>query len=256
MNSSLLAAIVIVGMMLSTWLVSLAIRNASIVDITWGLGFALVAAVLWVSKGSSNSLVVLVSLMAIAWGLRLTAYLGWRNIGHGEDFRYRAMRKRWGSRFGLISLGTVFAFQGLIMWVVSLPVHLVHGSDDPGLGVVALVGVVLWMVGMVFETVGDFQLARFKSDPANEGKVMESGLWRYTRHPNYFGNACIWWGIAIAASTFPDARWGLIGAALMNLLLVRVSGVALLEKSLKRRKPDYEAYIARTSSFIPRPPRG
>ncbi|MGA1565243.1 MAG: DUF1295 domain-containing protein [Ilumatobacteraceae bacterium] len=255
MNTSLLAAVVIASLMIITWIVSLLVRNASIVDITWGFGFALVGAAVWLGGDSSGSISSLVSLLAILWGLRLTAYLAWRNIGHGEDFRYRAMRKRWGPRFGLISLGTVFGFQGLMMWVVSLPVHLAYGSQGYSIGVLGVVGAILWLIGMFFEAVGDLQLARFKADPANEGKLMDRGLWRYTRHPNYFGNACIWWGIAIAASTIPSARWGLVGAALMNVLLVKVSGVAMLERSLSKRKPGYEEYMRRTSSFIPRPPR-
>lgn len=255
MNPSLLAALVIVGLMLTTWIVSLIVRNASIVDITWGFGFALVAAVLWVASTDRTVLQTVVTLMAMLWGLRLTGYLAWRNIGHGEDFRYRAMRKRWGERFGLISLGTVFGFQGLIMWVVALPVHLVHNSSDSVTLALVIPGVALWVVGMFFEAIGDLQLARFKADERNAGKVMDRGLWKYTRHPNYFGNACLWWGIAIAASSAPRAAWGLIGALLMNVLLLKVSGVALLEKSLTRRKPEYEEYIKRTSAFVPRPPR-
>lgn len=255
MNPNQLAVIVIAVLMVTTWIVSLIVRNASIVDITWGFGFALVGAVLWLSEGRPRGVQLLVTVMVVVWGLRLTAYLAWRNIGHGEDFRYRAMRKRWGARFGLISLGTVFLFQGLMMWVVSLGVQMVHRSDGASVGVLGIVGLVLWIIGLGFEAIGDLQLARFKANADNAGKVMNQGLWRYTRHPNYFGDTCVWWGIAIAASTVPVARWGLVGALLMNVLLVRVSGVALLEKSLSRRKPGYEEYVKSTSAFIPRPPR-
>ena len=140
------------------------------------------------------------------------------------------------------------------MWVVSLPVQLSHRAEG-SIGVLAVIGVVLWTVGLYFEVVGDIQLSRFKADPANQGKVLDTGLWRYTRHPNYFGDACVWWGIAIVACSVRVGVWGLIGAAVMNVLLLKVSGVALLERSLVRRKPEYQAYIDRTSAFIPRPPK-
>jgi steroid 5-alpha reductase family enzyme len=165
------------------------------------------------------------------------------------------MRKRFGDRFPIISLVTVFLLQGVLMWVVSLPVQLGQVSDTPDVGVIAAIGVVVWMVGLFFETVGDFQLSRFKRDPSNEGKVLDTGLWRYTRHPNYFGDCCAWWGIAIVAAESATGAWGIIGAVVMTVLLLRVSGVALLEKSLSKRKPDYQAYVDRTSAFVPMPPK-
>jgi steroid 5-alpha reductase family enzyme len=252
----LTAAVTILVLMLATWLLSLVLRNASIVDIVWGLGFVLVAwAVrLTVDEGLAARQWLLVA-MTTVWGLRLSGYLWWRNHGAGEDYRYRAMRKRWGSRFPIVSLATVFAFQGLMMWVVSLPVQLGQADDTPDLGWIAAVGVAVWLLGIVFETVGDAQLARFKADPANAGTVMDRGLWRYTRHPNYFGDACVWWGIALVAAETGSGAWGIIGAVLMTVLLRRVSGVTLLEKSLVKRRAGYTEYVARTSAFIPRPPK-
>ena len=141
------------------------------------------------------------------------------------------------------------------MWIVSLGVQLGQVPDTPGLGVLAGIGVAVWAVGLGFETVGDAQLARFKGDPANAGKVMDRGLWRYTRHPNYFGDACVWWGIALVAAESGLGAFGLIGALVMTVFLRRVSGVTLLEKSLKKRREGYDDYIARTSPFIPRPPK-
>jgi steroid 5-alpha reductase family enzyme len=249
------SAIAIAILMASTWLVSVFAKNASIVDIVWGLGFVLVG---WVSFGVGDGddtrgwvLAILVSV----WGLRLAGYLARRNIGHGEDYRYRAMRKHWGARFPVVSLVTVFLLQGVLMWVVSLPLQLGQIETSPGFGPIGTMGVLVWAVGLFFEAVGDAQLRRFKSDPANEGRVMSSGLWRYTRHPNYFGDAVVWWGIALVAAEAGVGVFGLIGAALMTFLLVRVSGVALLEKSLRKRKPEYEEYVRATSSFVPRPPR-
>lgn len=249
------AAITIAVMMLVVWALSLPLRNASIVDIAWGSGFVLVA---WVVRLQGDTNVarqwLLVALVSV-WGLRLAGYLFWRNHGEPEDYRYRAMRRRWGSRFPLVSLVSVFSLQGALMWVVSLPVQLGQTRDDPDLGALAAVGVGVWAIGVFFEVVGDAQLARFKADPHNAGKVLDAGLWRYTRHPNYFGDACVWWGIALVAAETGIGAWGLLGAAVMTVLLVRVSGAALLERGLRKRKPDYEAYVGRTSAFVPWPPR-
>ena len=197
----------------------------------------------------------LLVVMTTVWGLRLAGYLAWRNLGHGEDYRYRAMRKHWGPRFPIISLLTVFTLQGALMFVVSLGVQLGQAATSPDLGVLAWIGAAVWAVGLAFEAIGDWQLARFKKDPANAGQVMDRGLWRYTRHPNYFGDACVWWGIALVAAETGLGRWGLLGAAVMTVLLLRVSGVALLEKSLSKRKPGYAEYVARTSAFVPLPPK-
>jgi steroid 5-alpha reductase family enzyme len=249
------AALTIVVLMLATWAVSLIVKNASIVDIVWGFGFVCVA---WAVRLRVDGLPArqnLLVAMTTIWGLRLAIYLFWRNHGKGEDYRYRAMRKRWGPRFPIISLGTVFATQGLLMFVVSLPVQLGQTRTTPDLGVLAWIGGALWLTGIFFEVVGDAQLARFKKDPANAGVVMDKGLWRYTRHPNYFGDACVWWGIALVAAETTVGRWGLLGALVMTILLRRVSGVTLLEKSLVKRRKGYVEYVARTSPFVPRPPK-
>lgn len=254
-EATVTAALAIVVLMLVTWVVSVVMHNASIVDIVWGFGFVVVAWVVrWRVDGLPERQWLLVA-MTTVWGLRLAGYLLWRNHGHGEDYRYRAMRKKYGARFPLVSLGTVFAFQGLMMWVVSLPVQLGQADATPDLGIIAWVGVAVWAVGLAFEVIGDAQLARFKADPANAGIVMDRGLWRYTRHPNYFGDACVWWGIALVAAETGSGAWGIIGAVVMTVLLRRVSGVTLLEKSLVKRRAGYTEYVQRTSPFVPRPPR-
>ena len=249
-------AAVLAVLLVGTWLVSLAVRDASIVDILWGPAFgavALVAAL--VGDGSSDRRILLLGLVGI-WGLRLGGYLAWRNLGHGEDYRYQAMRRHHGPRFGLISLVVVFGLQGVLVWVVSLPVQLAATAAEPAdLGPLAAVGVVLWLVGLVFEAGGDAQLARFKADPASAGQVLDRGLWRYTRHPNYFGDFCVWWGIFLVAAETGPARWGIVGPIVMSVLLLRVSGVAMLEKTIASRRPGYVDYVARTSTFFPRPPR-
>ena len=263
-TAMVVAAITIAALMLLTWLASVALRNASIVDLVWGLGFVLVAwAVRLTVDGNSARQWLLVAMTTI-WGLRLSAHLTWRNVGprrtaphlrNEEDFRYQAMRRQWGARFWWVSLFTVFAVQGVLMWIVSLSVQLGQVPESPDLGVVALLGIVVWAVGFGFETIGDAQLARFKADPGSRGRVMDRGLWRYTRHPNYFGDACVWWGITLVAIESGLGAVGIIGAVVMTVLLRRVSGVTLLERSLRKRRAGYDEYMARTSPFFPRPPR-
>ncbi len=253
-TAMLVAAGTVAALMLVTWLVSLPLRNASIVDLVWGLGFVLVAWSVRLTVDGNSARQWLLVAMVTVWGLRLSAYLAWRNHGNGEDYRYRAMRKRWGARFWWVSLATVFVLQGVLMWIVSIGVQLGQVPDSPGLGILAAVGVVVWAVGLGFEAIGDAQLARFKADPANAGTVMDRGLWRYTRHPNYFGDACVWWGIALVAAESGLGAVGIVGALVMTVLLRRVSGVTLLEKSLTKRRAGYDDYIARTSPFVPRPP--
>lgn len=254
-HAMVVSAIAILVLMLCTWVLSVLLKNASIVDIVWGLGFVMVAWVVRISIDGNNARQWLLVAMVSIWGLRLAGYLFWRNHGNGEDFRYRAMRKHYGPRFPIISLVTVFGLQGVLMFVVSLPVQLGQADATPDVGVIAYAGVALWLVGLFFETVGDAQLARFKANPANSGTVMNTGLWRYTRHPNYFGDACVWWGIGIVAAETGSGAWGLIGSLLMTVLVRRVSGVTLLEKSLVKRRAGYVEYVASTSAFFPRPPK-
>ena len=249
------AAIAIACMMVAVWAISLVMRDASIVDIAWGSGFVLVAWVsYWLSDGNSTRSLLLTVLTTI-WGARLAFYLAKRNLGHGEDFRYQSMRRKHGDRFAIVSLYSVFGIQGVLMFIVSLPVQLGQVRDEPNFGVVGVVGVLVWGVGIYFEAVGDAQLARFKSDPANKGLVMDQGLWRYTRHPNYFGDSCVWWGLGLIAAESSLGIYGLIGPVVMTFLLVKVSGAAMLDRAMLKRKPGYENYVATTSGFIPRPPR-
>jgi steroid 5-alpha reductase family enzyme len=249
------AAIAIAALMLVTWSISLPLRNASIVDVVWGFGFVVVAWVVRLQGDTNETRQWLLVAMVTVWGLRLAGYLFWRNHGRPEDYRYRAMRKRWGARFPVVSLATVFTLQGVLMWIVSLPLQLGQVRDGDGVGMLAAIGAAVWAVGIVFEAVGDVQLARFKADPANDGRVMDLGLWRCTRHPNYFGDSCVWWGIGLVAAESGVGAWGLVGSLVMTVLLLKVSGVALLERSLHKRKPEYAEYAARTSAFVPLPPK-
>lgn len=249
------AAITIAVIMLTTWIVSLVLKNASIVDIVWGLGFSITSCVLALTiDGNKPRQVVLASMVSL-WGLRLAAYLAKRNIGHGEDWRYKVMRKQRGASFGIVSLVTVFGLQGVLMWIVSLPVMFGNADSTPGLGPVAVMGIMAWFTGLMFEAVGDLQLSRFKADPANAGKVMDKGLWSLTRHPNYFGDALLWWGIAIVGAETGSGVIGFIGPVAMTYFLMRVSGVPIIERSMTKRREGYAEYAARTSAFIPRPPK-
>ena len=249
------AAIAIACMMIAVWAISLVMRDASIVDIAWGSGFVLVAWVsYWLSDGNSTRSLLLTVLTTI-WGLRLAFYLAKRNLGHGEDFRYQSMRRKHGDRFAIVSLYTVFGLQGLLMFIVSLPIQLGQVREEPGFGIIGVLGVLVWGVGIYFEAVGDAQLARFKRNPANKGSIMDQGLWRYTRHPNYFGDSCVWWGLGLIAAESSLGIYGLIGPVVMTFLLVKVSGAAMLDRAMLKRKPGYENYVATTSGFIPRPPR-
>ena len=245
-------AVVVFAAFFGLWLLSLALKDASIVDIYWGLGFAVVAWVTYAVADGDDVRRSLLVVMVTLWAVRLSGYLAWRNIGHGEDRRYQAMRRHWGDRFGVVSLGTVFMLQASLQWVVSLPVQVGQvGTQPAALATLDVIGFALWAVGLAFETIGDLQLARFKARKANRGKVMDRGLWRFTRHPNYFGDFLVWWGIYLVAAASSGARWTVIGPLVMSVLLMRVSGVGLLERSLRKRRQGYEEYIRRTSAFFP-----
>lgn len=236
------------------WLVSLPLRNASIADIAWGLAFVVVA---WaaVLAGSGSVPSVLLAIAVTVWGGRLAGYIAWRNRGHGEDRRYVAMREKRPGSFWLWSLFGVFLLQGLLALVISTPVQSLGAASDASIGIISVVGGLIFLTGLFFEVVGDAQLASFKADPANRGKVMDRGLWRYTRHPNYFGDALLWWGVWLFAVGSGAAWWTLLGPVVMTFFLLRVSGVAMLESDISERRPAYAEYIRRTSAFIPRPPR-
>ena len=245
------AAVIISTLMFSLWLVSLYLRDASIVDIAWGSGFVLVAWAVFLNTNDRPPMAWLLPTLTTIWGLRLSAWLGWRNHGQPEDYRYQAMRRHWGKSFPLVSLLTVFALQGVIMWIVSLPLQMAIGQPDRWLPLLAVLGSLVWGGGLFFESIGDWQLSRFRGDPTNQGQVLDYGLWRYTRHPNYFGDFLVWWGLFLVAMSQSTAWWTVIGPALMSFFLMKVSGVPLLEKSLRKTKPEYASYVRKTNAFFP-----
>lgn len=238
------------------WLISLWKRDVSIVDIFWGLGFVGLS---WLYRGLGPEadfrhqvLLVLVTV----WGVRLALYLLWRNWGSGEDPRYQAMREYRGANFWWMSLLTIFCLQGVLIWIISTPLLVVHLSTGPPVWTwTDMAGLLCWSIGFFFEAVGDWQLARFKADPANRGRVMRTGLWAYTRHPNYFGDAMVWWGFFFFALSISGGLWTVVGPVVMTILLLKVSGVALLEQTITERRPEYRDYMQKTNAFLPWFPR-
>lgn len=235
-----------------TWGLSLALRKVSIVDSLWPLLFLLLACGYARGAGVGPRTWPLLALVA-AWALRLAIHITWRNWGEGEDRRYQAIRRRNEPGFAWKSLYLVFLLQAALASIVSLPLLGAFASKVP-LGPLDVLGAVLWLVGFCFEAGGDYQLTRFKADPSNRGRVMDRGLWRYTRHPNYFGDFTVWWGF-YAIAVAGHAAWSIPGPLLMSALLLRVSGVSLLEKDIGERRPAYAEYVRRTPAFFPRRPR-
>jgi len=246
---------VILALMTLLWLYSLRIKNSSIVDIFWGTGFVIINYVYFaLSAGGYFPRQMLLSTLVAIWGLRLSTYIFQRNFGKPEDFRYRKWREEAGGNWWWQSLFRVFLLQGVLLWIISVPLLAAEYSLLPDhLTIFDYLGVILWLVGFFFESVGDYQLSRFKSKSANRGKILDSGVWRYTRHPNYFGDAAQWWGYFLIAAS-AGGWWTVFSPLLMTILLLRVSGVTLLEKTLTNR-PGYQEYIERTSAFIPWFPR-
>lgn len=248
--SFLIAGIAILVMMSLLWLLSLALKNASIVDIFWGLGFVIVA---WIDKSispfmSPNKWLMLI--LVSIWGIRLALHIGSRNWGKPEDFRYAKWREENGSSWWWRSFFKVFLLQGVLMWIISAPIISIRVTDGiPPLSPLAIFGGLVWFYGFFFESVGDWQLKQFISNSANKGKLMTSGVWKYTRHPNYFGDAAQWWGLYLIALA-SGGWWTIFSPIIMTFLLVNVSGVAMLEKTMKN-KPGYEEYVKRTNAFIP-----
>lgn len=231
------------------WLVSLRLNDSSIADIFWGAGFVLITLAAYLFS-ERTTLQTLLALLVTVWGGRLTVHIFLRNHGKPEDPRYAAWRSQSGRRWWWYSYVKVFLLQGFLMWTIAAPLLAVQTAAGLGAApVAARVGTAIWAIGFFFEAVGDLQLARFKAEPGNAGKLLTVGVWRYTRHPNYFGDAAQWWGFylfAVAAGGW----WTVYSPMIMTLLLMRVSGVTLLEKSMKTR-PGYEHYIKTTSAFFP-----
>lgn len=246
------ASLIILMLLVILWLTSVFLKNVSIVDLFWGFGFVVINTFYVLSSSEVTDRQLLVLVLVSVWGLRLSVYLAWRNIGKAEDFRYQEFRKKYGpERYWWFSFFQTFLLQGVLMMLISTPLLGANfGEQNSGLKWLDYAGILVWIIGLSFEAGGDLQLARFKSNPQNKGKVLNTGFWKYTRHPNYFGDSAVWWSYAlfcIAAGSY----WLSLGSVLMTLLIIKVSGVALLEKSLTTTKPQYLEYIRRTNAFLP-----
>lgn len=251
--ASLVALASIVAVAVALWFVSVFRRDVSIVDSAWSLFHLIAAVIYFVRLPHHDGRATLVLIAVTVWALRLSVYITWRNHGHGEDSRYRAMRERNQPGFALKSLYLVFGLQAVLAWLLSMPVLAVM-SGAATWSPFDVLGALLFALGFFFESVGDWQLARFKHRPANCDRVMDRGLWRYTRHPNYFGECCMAWGLYLFALA-AGGWWTVFAPLLITFLLLKVSGVALLEKDIGERRPAYRDYIASTNAFVPGPPR-
>lgn len=233
------------------FLIAQKIRNNAIVDIGWGFGFVIIALSSLLYTGNTSTKAILVASMVTLWGARLGIYLWRRAAGKPEDFRYANFRKQWGNRVKIKAFFRVFMLQGTIMLLVAFPIMLVIDKDiSSSLDAFALLGVLLWIVGYFFQVVGDAQLSSFKKRRVSKEEVLMTGLWKYTRHPNYFGEACMWWGIAIVVLPIENGYWGLLSALFMNILLLKVSGVPFLDKRYEGNE-QYQAYKKKTNRFVP-----
>ena len=279
------AAVVVFGLLTLLWAISVAVKDASLIDIFWGFGFLVVAAVCLYLAEIRTPYIKLLGLLPIIWGIRLSLYLAKRNLGHGEDKRYVSMRRRAEKKgmsemaWRIRTLFTVYFGQGLLIMIVSAPIWvamgvakyqygeivdlaLLQGNASPlsFIKPIAILGALLWLIGFLFEAIGDWQLSRFLKKhkdydgPKEYKPVLDTGLWKYTRHPNYFGNACMWWGIWLVACQAPWGWATIFAPVIMTLLLTKVSGRDLLERDMGRRK-SYQDYIAKTSGFFPMPPK-
>jgi steroid 5-alpha reductase family enzyme len=249
----LLALVLILGVAVAAWMVSVGIRNVAFVDSLWSLFFLLAAVVFAAAAWPLSARGLLVTVLVAVWALRLSIYITARNWGEPEDHRYQKIRANNEPGFAFKSLYIVFGLQGVLAWIIAMP--LMPAIMSPGsIGLLELTAAALWLVGFVFEAGSDYQLSRFKRDAANKGRVLNTGLWRFTRHPNYFGDFCIWWAFylfAVAAGGW----WTLLSPLLMSFLLLKVSGVAMLEKTITERRPEYAEYIRRTNAFFPGLPK-
>ena len=246
----------VILLMIIGWLISLRRRNVTIVDSLWGLGFVLIAWITFSLSQGFQDRKALIAFLVTVWGMRLSIHLSRRNRGAGEDPRYGEWRKKRGERFWIVSLYKVFLVQAIFLWVIALVLQWGQLSKTPDhLVWLDVLGVFTWVIGFFFEWVGDRQLARFKADPANRGRVMDQGLWAYSRHPNYFGECLIWWGFFLITLSTPDSWWTVISPLTITAVLLKMTGIPLTEANIVKTRPEYKDYMKRTSAFLPWFPR-
>jgi steroid 5-alpha reductase family enzyme len=250
MNYFSTLGVVLWGYMTLWFLISLIKRRNNVADVAWGLGFVLLAWTSFFLSGGSGARGVVAGILVSIWGLRLAWHIQARHRGKPEDFRYMDWRREWGGWFYARSYAQVYLLQGAFLFLVALPLLLINRSPGATLGLLEVMGVCLWLFGFLFESVGDAELARFTSDPRNRGKILKSGLWRYTRHPNYFGEVLQWWGIWLISLGLPGGWLGIVGPLTITFLILKVSGIPMLEKKMAEN-PDFAEYKRSTNVFLP-----
>lgn len=250
MNYFLMLGVALWAYMTGWFIVSLLKKRNDVADIAWGIGFVLMAWLSWALSSVSTQRGLLLGLLIIIWGVRLSAHILRRNRGKAEDYRYQAWRQEWGKWFYLRSYGQVYLLQGTLLFLIVLPVLLVNKNTNQPLGYLDLLGALVWLFGFYFESVGDKQLGEFIKNPGNKGKLLQTGLWKYTRHPNYFGEVVQWWGVWLIATSAPIAWFGIIGPLTITFLILKVSGIPMLEKKMKDN-PEFAEYARRTNKFLP-----
>ncbi len=254
MNDFLALGAVLFIYMNGWFVASLIMQRNDIADIAWGLGFVTMAWTSFLLSTGAGTRGLIVLVLVSAWGIRLAWHIGRRNSRKGEDYRYLAWRKAWGKWFYLRSYFQIYLLQGFFLYVISIPVFMISGNPGRPFNLVDVIGILVWLLGFVFEVLADSQLTRFASHPANRGQLLQSGLWKYSRHPNYFGEVVCWWGIWIMALSVPQGWISVIGPLTITFLILRVSGIPMLEKKMAE-KPGFEDYRRRTSAFFPWFPR-
>ncbi len=248
------AALVVLVYMTTWFFIALIRRRNDLADVAWGPGFIFVSLATQFRNSQTHSRAHLVTALVLLWALRLSLHIYLRNRGKAEDFRYRQWRQEWGRWFVPRTYLHVFLLQGVLMLLIAAPIIVVQSSVGPHLNWLDLLGVIVWSAGFYFEAVGDYQLRQFVKDSSNRGKIMKSGLWRFTRHPNYFGEVVLWWGILLIALSAPNGWIALIGPVTITFLLLQVSGIPMLEKKYEWN-PEFEEYKKRTSAFFPLRPK-
>jgi steroid 5-alpha reductase family enzyme len=250
MNYFYILGVVLFLYMTSWFVLSLIKKRNDVADVAWGLGFVLLSWLsLYITKTYSYRSLVVCSLVTV-WGLRLAWHIYRRNKGKSEDYRYKQWREDWGEWFYLRSYFQVYLLQGFLLYLIVTPVLIINKYSATNLNILDLVALVVWLIGFTFESVGDAQLAEFIKNPENKGKLMRSGLWQYTRHPNYFGEVMQWWGIWLFAMSVPNGMYGIIGPLTITILILKISGIPLLEKKMEEN-PDFVDYKSKTSMFLP-----
>jgi steroid 5-alpha reductase family enzyme len=255
MSEALIIELTVIMAYMAVWFcLGQALRRNDVADIAWGIGFIVTAISAMVFTENVTPRGLLITCIVVLWGVRLSSHVFLRNLGKQEDPRYRKWRKDWGKHAVIRAFFQVFLLQGVLIIIISLPVTIVITAERSPLSLLDILGVCIWFVGFAFETVGDYQLMRYKRNPANQGKIMTQGLWRYTRHPNYFGEVALWWGVYLIAVSVPLGWATILGPITITCLILKVSGIPLLEERYKDN-PEFQAYKRRTSDFFPLPPR-